>query len=109
MRQQRTQIRGDGSHYIGKRLLVGITCEDHTGKPIRQEQFHGLIVEASEHEIVVERSDTGKRKSLPPELAEAPKGQYRLRATGEIVVDPDYVATWVLKQPAPAGEDEAAG
>jgi hypothetical protein len=44
--QQRTLISGDRSQCIGKRLLVGITYEDQDGKVIRQEQFHGLIVEA---------------------------------------------------------------
>ena len=64
--QHRIRIRGDGSQYLGKRLLVGITHEDHDGELIRLEQFHGLIVEAGEGEIVIERSDTGERQSLPP-------------------------------------------
>jgi hypothetical protein len=41
--EQKIRISGDGSHYIGKRLLVGITYEDENGEPIRQEQFHGLM------------------------------------------------------------------
>jgi len=38
-------------------------------------------------------------RSLPPDLRSlkpAPAGEYRLRATGEIVRDPDYLATWVV-------------
>ena len=31
MPQQPTRISGDGSEYLGKRLLVGITYEDHDG------------------------------------------------------------------------------
>ena len=99
MQQQPTRISGDGSQHIGKRLLVGISYEDHTGKLIRQEQFHGVIVEAGEGGIVIERNDTGARKSLPPELMEAPPGEYRLRTTGEVVVDPDYLARWTMKEP----------
>lgn len=106
--QQPTRISGDGSQYIGKRLLVGITYEDRAGKLIRQEQFHGLIVEAGEGGIVIERNDTGERKSLPPDLTEARPGEYRLRTTGEVVVDPDYLAKWIMKEPARNGEGDAA-
>ena len=48
--QHQASIQGDGSQYLGKRLLVGITYEDHDGELIRREQFHGLIVEAGEGE-----------------------------------------------------------
>jgi hypothetical protein len=105
---QPTRISGDGSRYLGKRLLVGITYEDEEGETVRQEQFHGLIVEAGEEGIVIERSDTGERRSLPPELMPARPGEYRLRSTGEVVVDPDYLAKWVMKAPDPAGGDDAA-
>jgi len=103
--QHPAQISGDGSKYRGKRLLVGVTYEDHAGAVIRQEQFHGLIVEADENEIVIERNDTGERQSLPPELMKAPPGEYRLRTTGEVVVDPDYLAQWTMQEPAPDGDE----
>ena len=32
-------------------------------------------------------------------LKAAPAGEYRLRGTGEIVRDPDYLATWIIDQP----------
>ena len=105
--RHRIPIGGDGSQYVGKRLLVGITYEDHAGELIRREQFHGLIVEASESEIVIERADTGERQSLPPGLMPARPGEYRLRSTGEIVVDPDYFCKWVMKCPNPDDSDAA--
>jgi hypothetical protein len=105
--QQQTLIAGDGSQYIGKRLLVGITYEDQDGKMIRQEQFHGLIVEAGERGVVIELNDTGERKSLPPQLMEAPPGEYRLRSTCEVVINPDYLAKWVIKKKA-AGDDDGS-
>jgi hypothetical protein len=46
---------------------------------------------------VIERADNGQRVSLPPQLQEAEPGEYRLRATGEVVVDPDYFARWTWK------------
>ncbi len=90
------RIIGDGRSYIGKRLLVGITYETADGEFLSQDQFHGVIVEAGEGEILLERDDTGERMSLPPMLQEAEPGEYRLRSTGEVVVDPDYFArfTW---------------
>ena len=94
-----THITGDGSHYIGKRLLVGITYETQEGDFIRQDQFHGLIVEAGHGGVVIERADTGERVSLPPQLQQAEPGEYRLRSTGEIVIDPDYFARWTWKEP----------
>jgi len=99
-----TRISGDGSNHIGKRLLVGITYLTHAGEFLRQEQFHGLIVEADEGGIVLERADTGARTLLPPELDEASPGEYRLRSTGEVVVNPDYVAKWTLTDPSPRQE-----
>jgi hypothetical protein len=36
---------------------------------------------------------------LPPDgraFEEAPPGEYRLRSTGEVVIDPDYLATWTI-------------
>jgi hypothetical protein len=87
------RIVGNGSRFVGKRLLVGITYVDANEELIGVEQFHGRIVEAGEGEIVVERADTGKRISLAPILQKAEPGEYRLRSTGEVVVDPDYFAT----------------
>lgn len=38
-------------------------------------------------------------------LKVARRGEYRLKATGEILVDPDFVSTWVVSAP---DEDTAA-
>jgi hypothetical protein len=42
--------------------------------------------------------------TLPPDLSslsEAAPGAYRLRATGETVVDPDFTSTWEIRTPRP--------
>jgi hypothetical protein len=47
----------------------------------------------------------GSHEWLPPDvrpLEEAPRGEYRLRSTGDLVEDPDYVCTWTLTR-APRG------
>src|ERR1700745_2867573 len=101
------RITGDGSQYVGKQLLVGITVTSAEGEFIYQEQFHGLIVAADEGGVVVERADNGARVSLPPELTKASPGEYRLRSTGEVVVNPDYLAKWALTEGSP--EQKASG
>lgn len=86
-------IGTNGQDFIGKCVLVGIRYYSK-GETVREEQFLSLIFEADEEGIVVERPGTGRRIVLPPEIAPARKGRYRLHSTGEIVVDPDYLATW---------------
>lgn len=51
----------------------------------------------------------GKRKGeifwLPPDVGpfqDAKPGEYKLRSTGEVVVDPDLLATWTVNNPPPA-------
>jgi hypothetical protein len=39
---------------------------------------------------------------------EAPPGEYPLRSTEEVVVDPDYLAKWIMEEPAPGNDGEAA-
>jgi hypothetical protein len=41
----------------------------------------------------------GDREWLPPDvrpLEESPPGEYRLRSTGQVVEDPDYLCTWTI-------------
>jgi hypothetical protein len=90
---------------IGKHVLVGITYEDRRGQITRLEQWHGTVVSADpQHGIAVALAGTraGETKWLPPStevFQAAPKGKYRLRSTGEDVVDPDFTAQWTLTQP----------
>jgi hypothetical protein len=95
--EQPITIGAEGEAFVGKRLLVGIRWTSG-GEVVRQEQFHGLIVEADHEGIVIERADTGSRVVLPPQLKAAPSGEYRLRSTGEVVPNPDYLATWKFDQ-----------
>lgn len=51
----------------------------------------------------LEGERAGEIVTLPPLLEvfeEAEAGIYRLQATGEEVVDPDYTASWTVTQPA---------
>ena len=53
------------------------------------------------NQILVKLND-GEIFCLPPNLSStkiAPLGEYRLRSTGQIVVDPDYLTTWNINIP----------
>jgi hypothetical protein len=90
---------------IGKYVLVGITTEDKRGEFKRQEQFHGTVESANEREGVrlsLRGLREGETKILPPAtdvFEKADKGTYQLRSTGEQVVDPDFICTWLVKEP----------
>lgn len=93
---------------IGKVLLVGITYYTHDNEFIEQKQFYGEVVEVNEHIVRVRKQD-GEEFSLPPDLRSthpAAPGEYRLRSTGEVVVDPDYLATWNVNRPKPEKEEK---
>lgn len=87
-------------YYTGKHILVGLTYKDSAGRVTEQLQFDGHIARINEQEgIVIFRRDTGREFTLPAELASlrpAAPGEYRLRSTGEVVRDPDVLATWTI-------------
>jgi hypothetical protein len=88
---------------IGKTILIGVTYYDHTGKETAQRQWHGTITAATQTRgIVVSLNNDTNPCVLPPDLNGIPRakpGEYRLRSTGEVIVDPDYLTTWQMKEP----------
>ena len=94
----------------GKVLLVGISYIDTDGSLIEQQQFFGSVETVhSRQGILLNLAGrrAGERYNLPPDMRairEAEPGEYRLRSTGEMVVDPDYTVTISLnKRPRDAG------
>jgi len=85
---------------VGKRLLVGVTHRNHDEEVTRREQFHGEVVRATKSGgIILRLNDSTEERALPPDLSvieEADPGEYRLKSTGELVINPDYVATWTV-------------
>jgi hypothetical protein len=90
---------------VGAHVLVGKTYEDADGEVIDQVQFHGTIETVDERKgLSVRRDDSGDVEWLPPDLrafSKAKPGEYRLRSTGEVVVDPDYLSVWTITPPNP--------
>ena len=93
----------DTEQYIGKHLLAGITYLDHEKNVTKQIQVHGTITRINEQGIFFVQSN-GEEFSLPPD-PKSPKpaspGSYRLRSTGEVVENPDFISSWTRKGPAP--------
>jgi len=93
------------SDLVGKTILVGVTTQDFRGNVLYQEQVHGRIdVADPKRGLVIELhgAGAGRKYALPPDLRsleDAPPGEYRLRSTGEIVRDPDFLVTWIVTQP----------
>ncbi len=92
------------SDLIGKHLLIAITFLDEEGEAVEQIQVHGVIDRIVDDMLDIIRADTGAKFTIPfaPHTIEpASAGEYRLRSTGEVVVDPDYISTWTVS----AGEE----
>ena len=94
---------------VGRRIIVGITHEDHVHRPLGQEQFAGRIVRANLQEGIVIQTASGGEKTLPPDvraLFGARRGQYTFRSTGETVNDPDLQTSWTRTAPPPKSAAE---
>jgi hypothetical protein len=90
--------------YVGRTILVGVTYLDGDGAVAAQNQLHGRIMAVQRDGIVIalEGSRSGETWTMPPSWEStraAPAGEYRLRETGEVVVDPDYLAEWTVHAP----------
>lgn len=91
--------------YIGKTVLIGVTYLDHEERQTGQQQWYGVISEISNARgIVVKLKHDSSNFALPPDLSAlrpAKPGEYRLRTTGEVVTDPDFLTTWTRRAPDP--------
>lgn len=96
---------GLATYAPGKYLLVGITYLDAEGVFLRQAQMHGVIESADPKHgfrVALRGARDGEFYTLPPDpraFQPAAPGEYRLRESGETIVDPDLLATWTLYAP----------
>ena len=88
---------------VGKSILVGITHTDSEGNILRRSQVFGLVTIAIRAKgIFIRDNQTSEEKWFPPDTREikpTPAGEYRNRATGEVVNDPDYLGSWTIAAP----------
>ena len=89
---------------LGKRLLVGVTYRNLDDEVTGLEQFHGEIIRASRDEGIILRLNSGEERWVPPDLSrlqQADPGEYKLKGSGEVVVDPDLLSMWTVYPPRP--------
>lgn len=93
---------------IGRTVIVGLTYCDPDGSFSHQVQMHGEIESADPVEGVLVRLEgerDGETYLLPPQFEafeRARRGEYRLRETGEVIHDPDFLTTWTIEMPPDA-------
>jgi hypothetical protein len=94
--------------WVGAVVLVGLTYLNGDLALDRQEQFYGQV-ESVDRNSGIRLNLSGRRGGetydLPPHLEAfepAPRGQYRLRSTGDVVTDPDLICSWTISPPASA-------
>ncbi|WP_430395826.1 hypothetical protein [Ferrovibrio sp.] len=92
------------SDLLGRYVLIGITYVTAEDVLLRQEQAHGVVGKVTSEGVTIELCGerAGETMQIPPvfqSLSPAAPGEYRLRSTGETVVDPDFLWTWTVVEP----------
>jgi hypothetical protein len=88
---------------VGSFVLIGLTRLDPAGELIEHEQFYGYVTCAHKTRgitLKLEGNRIGETFNLPPDtraFQRARLGRYRLKSTGEIVVDPDFTSSWTAR------------
>lgn len=98
--------------YLGKHLLLSLYYEDSDGNLLRHVQMHGVISRIDEAMLAVNLVGSGEEFTVPADLSAlkpAPSGDYRLRPSGEIVVNPDFPTTWTITEAEKDGKDDGKG
>lgn len=88
---------------LGKYVLIGITREDAEGGFLEMTECHGRIALVDPDQGIRVVLSDGEVLTLPPDpdsFRDARPGVYRLRSTGEEVVDPDLTTVWTIQEPA---------
>jgi hypothetical protein len=94
-------VTQDADEVVGCTVLIGLTNYSADGAVLDKKQMFGEIKSVTEKGVEIALSD-GSQFYLPPDLAAlrpAPPGEYRLRETGKVVQDPDYLCIYDVTQP----------
>ena len=87
---------------LGKYMIIGITYLNKKGNIIKREQFYGKVIISDERRgIVIRREKTGEELEFPPildSIEKAKPGEYTLISTGEVIMNPDLLSTWIIEQ-----------
>jgi len=95
---------------LGRTVIVGLTYVNDADEVTRRVQMYGVIGLADSTEglrLDLQGAKAGQTYWLPPQVDNfepAQPGVYRLKETGEEVVDPDFISTWTLHAPTTAND-----
>jgi hypothetical protein len=94
--------RIEPSELEGASVLIGITRELGDGTH-ELEQYHGTasFEDQGDYGLVIVQCSDGTDRQYPFDsrsLERAAPGEYRLRSTGEVVADPDFLMTWIVSK-----------
>jgi hypothetical protein len=95
----------DADDLLGSLVLVGITYLDPAGEFVSKDQFFGHITSVDRRlgiQVKLAGERYGEVETLPPDTEawrRAGAGHYRLRTTGEVVIDPDFTSSWSITPP----------
>lgn len=91
----------------GKMVLVGLAYFGvDAEEPFEQQQLFGRVISADPRTgilLSLEGQRTGEQFKLPPDtrsFQEVGPGEYRLRSTGEVVINPDFTVTFSIRKQA---------
>ena len=84
---------------IGKKVLVGRTYRDPNGQQTERRHYYGIVTHVTERGIFLKNPTSGEMLDMPPDLRgykSAPPGEYTVKDTGEVVVDPDLIGEFIV-------------
>jgi hypothetical protein len=97
----------------GQLVLVGLAYfEVDAEEPFEQQQLFGRVVSADEGRgirLALEGRRAGEEFILPPDTRsfhQPGPGEYRLRTTGEVVINPDFTVTFSIRKQSEAQSDD---
>ena len=79
---------------IGRRVIVCLVYTDDQEQITRSEQYYGSISRVTRHNVFISTSTGKEIRILSTYFMYAPGGAYKLRSSGEIVRNPDMIASW---------------
>lgn len=88
----------DLTEMVGSTLLIGVTYLAVDGAVDGVVELHGVVT--SVHPLVTIERDGQEDFTLPPEPPAydyAEPGEYTLRTTGEVVVNPRFTTVWTVE------------
>lgn len=93
----------------GKVFLIGLTFIDQNENEIEQYQTSGIVLELTDKGFFIFERRNGNLFQLPYDkeaIVKAAEGEYSENSTGNVIVNPDYITTWIINVKSTDNLDE---